>query len=290
MPRCARCGYILAGSPTPMRCPECGHRRAFRQRWIENELHREGPRVVLPVMVRCLTAAILLVLPWLLRAILSHTFMDACGLSFSPSPFWMDVAIGPAAFAASILLTRPIGAEGADGFGLAATSRLRPWIPLLNVAWIPHSLLMLMAILASPLPPNPTMMSPQDGWIVAAGVVAVPAQIAWVLCLFHMGNIADYLRDIFLRRMATIWCWLWGAFLLVVLPVSVIGAARSQAPDAWSHAFQGVLVMTDLGLAWGFVMAALLWWSTAHALTLAYEELDREDRRARREQARYPTP
>ena len=38
------------------------------------------------------------------------------------------------------------------------------------------------------------------------------------------------------------------------------------------------------------VMALLLWWSTTHALTLAYEELEREDRRARREQERYPSP
>jgi len=290
MPRCARCGYILAGSPLPMRCPECGHRRALRQRWIENELHREGPRVVLPVMMHCLAAAILLVFPWLLRAVLSESFMDACGLSFRPSAFWVDVALGPAAFVASILLTRPIGAQGADGFGLTASSRLRPWISVLNVLWLPYSLLMLMAIFASPAPPNPTAPSPQDEWIVAAGVLVVPAQIAWVLSLFHMGNIADYLRDAFLRRIATTWCWLWGVFVVVALPVVATKASRSQAPDAWSQAMQIVIAMSNLGLAWGFVMASLVWWSTTHALTLAYEELEREDRRARREQERYPTP
>jgi hypothetical protein len=37
-------------------------------------------------------------------------------------------------------------------------------------------------------------------------------------------------------------------------------------------------------------MAVLVWWSTTHALTMAYEELEREDRRARREQERYPSP
>jgi hypothetical protein len=273
-----------------MRCPECGHHRVLRQRWIENELHREGPRVVLPVMVRCLVAAMLLMLPWILRAILSDTFMDACGLSFRPSPFWMDVAAGPAVFVTSILLTRPIRAQGADGFGLAESSRVRSWIPVVNVVWLPYSMLMLMALLASPVAANPTTGSPQDRLIGAAGLLAVPAQIMWVLCLFHIGNIADYLRDSFLRRFATIWCWLWGVFVIIILPVLVIGASRSQAPDAWSQTARIVITVSNLGLAWGFVMALLLWWNTTHALTLAHEELEREDRRARREQARYPTP
>ncbi|MFZ4721596.1 MAG: rubredoxin-like domain-containing protein [Phycisphaerales bacterium] len=290
MPRCARCGYILAGNPPPMRCPECGHHRALRQRWLENELHREGPRVVMPVMIRCLVVVMLLVFPWILRAILSETFMDACGLSFRPSPHWINVALGPAAFMASILLTRPIGAQGAEGFGLAESSRLRPWIAVFNVPWIPFSLLMLMAIFAPTTAPNPTMRSPQDWWIAFAASLAVPSQIAWVVVLFHMGNIADYLRDALVRRIATIWCWMWGIFVVLALPVMAIRASRSQAPDAWDSLANLVITMSDLGLAWGLVMAALLWWNTTHALTLAHEELEREDRRARREQERYPTP
>jgi hypothetical protein len=273
-----------------MRCPECGHRRMLRQRWIENELHREGPRVVLPVMMRCLVASILLAVPWILRVVLSSSFMEACGLSFRPSPAWMEVAMGPAAFIASILLTRPIGAQGAEGFGLAESSKLRPWIPVVNVLWIPYSLLMLTAIFAPTATQNPTMRSPQDQWMGAASFVGVIAQTAWVVLLFHMGNIADYLRDAFLRRIATTWCWIWGVFVFIVLPFSVIKAARSQAPEAWDAVADLAIAVTDLGFGWGFVMAVLVWWSTTHALTMAYEELEREDRRARREQERYPSP
>ena len=140
--------------------------------------------------------------------------------------------MGPAAFIASILLTRPIGAQGAEGFGLAESSKLRPWIPVVNVLWIPYSLLMLTAIFAPTATQNPTMRSPQDQWMGAASFVGVIAQTAWVVLLFHMGNIADYLRDAFLRRIATTWCWIWGVFVFIVLPFSVIKAARSQARAA----------------------------------------------------------
>ena len=197
--------------------------------------------------------------------------------------------MGPAAFIASILLTRPIGAQGAEGFGLAESSKLRPWIPVVNVSWIPYSLLMLTAIFAPTATQNPTMRSPQDQWMGAASFVGVIAQTAWVVLLFHMGNIADYLRDAFLRRIATTWCWIWGVFVFIVLPFGAIGAARSKAPDAWDSIANLAIAVTNLGLGWGFVMAVLVWWSTTHALTMAYEEMEREDRRARREQARYPS-
>lgn len=56
--RCSKCGYLLTRSDRP--CPECGHVPVRRERWVEGELHLEGPGVVLPIFTRTLMAALIL--------------------------------------------------------------------------------------------------------------------------------------------------------------------------------------------------------------------------------------
>lgn len=51
-----------------------------------------------------------------------------------------------------------------------------------------------------------------------------------------------------------------------------------------------LLVLSNLGLVIGVVLAWMLCWLMAHSLTNAHETVDRDRRRAERQQDRYFTP
>lgn len=287
-PRCVRCGYLLMGAPPPARCPECGHQRLYRQRWIEGELHRDGPALVMPVFVRCLSAAILLLLPWLVRIGISPSFLEACHVAARPSMLWMDAVTGPCAMVACILLTRPIGTRGAEEFGLTESASLRFWLPVLHLPWLVFSMLVVAAIFAvPPIQPQPAQVEWQSTLLRTAAVVAIPAQAAWILLMRHMASISDYLRDATMRKSTLAWTWIWCLVALVILPVLLVRALRGGDPDAVAAL---AIALGNIGLGWGLIQSLLLWWSTTNALTLAHEEVEREDRRAQRERERYPTP
>ena len=287
-PRCPRCGYLLIGRSREQRCPECGHQRIYRQRWIEGELHRDGPALVLPVFGRCLTAALVLLLPWMVRIGFSASFLEACHIAARPSVLWMDAVAGPCAMVACILLTRPIRTRGADMFGLNESSSLRFWIPILHLTWLVLSMLVVAAIFAVPgINPQPGQVEWQAMLLRAAAVASIPAQAAWILLMRHMASISDYLRDASMRKSTMAWTWIWCIFTLVILPMMAVKAFRGGNPDALAAL---VISFGNVGLGWGLIHSILLWWSTTNALTLAYEEVEREDQRAQRERERYSAP
>jgi hypothetical protein len=260
------------------------------QRWMEGELHREGPALVTPVFLRCLGAALTLALPWIVRACLSESLLNACGIAARPSTLWLDVLLGPSAFITTLLLTRPINTRGADGFGLDRDATLRAWLTVLQLPSLIFSGVMLLAILAPQNPPQPGSAPPQDQLFRIAAIIAIPSQITWTLVMRHIAAIADYLRDGVLRRVVIAWSWLLGIFLLVGLPMLCLKAWRSGQVDAWDGLAEIVILVLHGGMICGLVQSILLWWGTVHALTMAHEEVEREHRRAQREQERYTTP
>ena len=287
--RCSRCGYILAGSAAG-RCPECGHVQAFRERWIEGELHLDGPRAVLPVFGRCLAAAILLTIPWGVKFGMSPALLAQLNIKARPSGLWMEASAGVCVFVASFLFTRPIRAAGASDHGLGSDARLRPFIPLVNLPWLIFSALAVWAIFASNTPATPGTPSDQDMLVRLMAVVAIPAQLTWILVLRHVSAIAEYLRGKGMRRSTATWMWLWGGFMFVMLPALALKAWRSGDTEAWDALGGIVIAMSNVGLGWGMIHAWLLWWGVANALAMAQEHVEREARRAERERDRYRTP
>jgi hypothetical protein len=268
---------------------------------MDGELHREGPSAVMPVFLRALFATLLLMAPWTLRLATSDALLASLNVPWRISALWMDALAGPCLAIAIFLLTRPIKTQGADAFGLGIHAPMRKALSLAGLPWLLYSLLMVLAIQAaatsaaalnSPIPvPQATPGTTREEMLIRiAAAVAVIAQTAWLLVMRHSGRVGDYLRDSLIHRSATTWGWLWGLFMALYLPYQALKLARNAPGVDASVVAETVLAMSRAGLLWGLAGVVMLWWYTAHALTLAYTELDREDLRAQRERERYRTP
>lgn len=284
VPTCRQCGYLLVGFPPPRRCPECGALPVFRARWIENELHLEGPRAVLPVMLRHLMAAVLMVGGLLVTAVLAPDFLQAMKVPLKVDPRWSRVVVDLCLVLTTVLWSRPLKAAAAAEFGLDQGSRARRWLLWLQLPWLLHVALLLTQMDAA------RQGKPVDPATVRVTlVVGVLAQGSWLLSMRHAARMSDFLREGLVRRAVGVWTWLWPGVSLVILALGWMGSRYGTGnwPDGtlsqlWSFSNLGVLL--------GCAIAMMLAWTMAQCLTMAHETQASEQRRARREVDRYRTP
>lgn len=281
---CRQCGYPLVGTPPPRRCPECGALPVHRARWIEGELHLEGPGAVLPVMARCVGAATVLVLSVAASLVLDAGTLASLRIPLKVDPAWTRLGVDLSMVIAAFLWSRPIRSPGTPDFGLDADARGRRWLMPLQLPWLLHAALLLAEIEAT-----------SQGRAVDVNtarltlMVGIAAQLSWLLAMRHAAKVADFLREGFLRRAVTIWTWTWPlislAMLLLDLSASRYGSIRwpdSTLSSLWRFSNLGVLI--------GVVNAVVLAWGTVQCLTMAYERQAADQRREQREAERYRTP
>ena len=283
-PKCRRCGYLLVGAPPPTRCPECGFLPTRRERWLEGELHLEGPRVVLPVMLRCAAAAVALVLSLLSVGLLDQDFLRSMKLSLRVDPNWSRVAIDVAMVLAAALWSRPVSAHGAEDFGIDPSASGRRWLTWLQLPWLLHAALLLAAIDAT------RQGRPVDATTHQATLATgVLAQACWLLALRHAARLADFLRDGLVRRLVNAWTWVWPGVSLLVLGFGWT-ASRYGSGDWPTGTLQRLWMLSNLGLLLGCAIAVMLAWTLGQCLALAHETEAADQRRARREARRYRVP
>ncbi len=328
MPRCARCGYLLAGSPPPQRCAECGHAVVRRERWVEGELHLEGPEVVRPIFTRTLTAALLLTAGFLAGHVLHPSMLAWLEIRVQWDHRWTMLPIAAAAPLACLLWTRAIDTRDSDSLGLNSGASWRSMLPVWQLTWVAYASCVVVAIMNPPPPAAPALLtpptsplpttrasqptSPPDVWMAIACMLGIAAQVPWILALRHVGRIAEYLREPLLLRIAKVWTWVWSiaVVLLLILGISGVSAgsglhgttrgmfgrlvgsileAIASGPAGTSR-LERLLVFSNLGLVLGAVLAWMLFWLMAHSLASAHETVARDQRRAERERDRYFTP
>lgn len=327
-PRCVKCGYLLVGMPAPQRCPECGHAVVRRERWVEGELHLEGPDVVLPIFMRTLMAALILTVGFLGGHALNPSLLNWLEIGVQWDPRWAMLPMALAAPLACLLWSRPIDTRDAGLLGLNSGASWRSMLPVWQLVWVAYALCVVVAIANPPQPATAqtplaaaaptsgtagtTPMNPPDLWMAIACMLGIAAQLPWILTLRHLGRIAEYLREPLLLRIAKIWTWVWSVGLALSLTVGIgwasgrgagSGSSRqhffhflgdiletlSSAPTGTS-VLERVLVFSNLGLVIGTVLAWMLFWLMAHSLTIAHETMARDQRRVERERDRYFTP
>ncbi len=284
VPKCRQCGYLLVGFPPPRRCPECGALPVRRAAWVESELHLEGPRVVLPVMLRCLTAAILMVGGLLVTGVLGPDFLQAMKVPLKVDQRWTRITLDLCMVLTTVLWSRPMPVAAARDFGLDRASRARHWLVPLQLPWLVHVALLLTAIDAT------RQGKPVDAMTVRVTlVVGVLAQASWLLSMRHAARIADYLKDGLVRRMVSVWTWVWPIVSLLVLGAGWVGSRYGTAdwPDG---TLSRLWTFSNLGVLLGCGVSVMLAWTMAQCLTMAHETMASEQRRARREAERYHTP
>ena len=293
-PRCSKCGYILVGAST--RCPECGHERVHRERWVEGELHLLGPTVVQPIFTRCLVAALALTVAFLLGLALNPGLLAQLDLRVSWDARWTMIPLALAVPVACLLWTRPIEAPDSTLLQLDASSAWRRWLPVMQLPWLAYAACVVSAIMA--IPPNPppgtvvTMPAttgPADNLMTAAHVIGVLSQLPWLLTLRHVGRMGEYLRDMTITRAATTGLWLWSG-MIAMLPIIIAFRGRYMKGATIRDLLQDLLVISNVGLVLGVILAWLLVWAMAHCLTNAHELVARDHRRAQRERDRFHTP
>ena len=284
VPKCRRCGYLLVGFPPPRRCPECGFLPTRRERWLEGELHLEGPRVVMPVMLRCVVAAVTLVVALASVGLLDESFLKSMKLSLKIDPNWTRVAIDLAMVLVAFLWSRPVSAQGAEDHGIDQTARGRRWLPWLQLPWLLHVALLLAAI------ESVKQGKPVDALThqltLAVGVLA---QGCWVLALRHAARLTDFLRDGLVRKMVNAWTWAWPGVSLLILGFGW-SASRYGSGEWPTGTLQRLWVFSNLGVLLGCVVAVMLAWTLGQCLALAHETEAAEQRKARREATRYHVP
>jgi len=259
----------------------------MHQRWIEGELHREGPSVVLPVFLRTAVAPALVLLPVILGMLLDKELLRSMQVPIQIDARWCMAATGVGAFLAVLLWTRPIHTRDAAHFGLGVSSVWRRCLPALMLPWMLHAALLVWAILmpaatsGAPAPDERVMR-----WATLMGIVG---QVPWILAMRHLASLGDYLRDVRIRRSTITWTWIWIAAMLLVA-ARVPFQARFGAGADLGGMLLAMASLSRVGLLWGSVNGALMAWSCAEALALAHEEVARDERRAEREENRYRTP
>lgn len=293
-PRCLRCGYPLVGFAT--RCPECGHESLRRERWVEGELHLEGPRVVQPIFTRCLLAALTLLTAFLLGLALSPGLLAHLDVRVNWDARWSMIPMALAAPVACLLWTRPITSPDSELLHLDASSMWRASLPVMQLPWLVYAACVVGAIMTTPAKPSPaailtTPTTPNRGelLITAAHVIGVLAQLPWLLALRHVGRIGEHLRDMTMTRIATTGLWLWSA-MMALLPIIMLFRAGYMKGTTFEDLLRPLLSISNLGLLLGLVLAWMLVWAMAHCLTNAHETVARDERRAERERDRYHTP
>jgi len=287
MPHCVRCGYALVGNPPPRRCPECGHQPRLHERWIEGELHREGPSVVLPVLVRQVAACVALLGPIALGALLNPDTLKALEIPFTMDGRWCQAAAGVGAVIAAFLWTRPLRTRDAHQFALGISNAWRGWLPLMQLCWVPYAALLVVAVL---MPPSAAGSAPADERLMRwAAIVAIVAQVPWILLMRHVANLADYLRDGRVRKSVNAWTWVWVVATVALMVRAPFQARYGNGVDL-DEMLQLMRALSRLGLVWGGLNGLVVLWLCAHSLALAHEEVARDDRRAQREDSRYRVP
>lgn len=293
-PRCLKCGYPLVGFAT--RCPECGHKSLRRERWVEGELHLEGPRVVQPIFTRCLLAALTLLTAFLLGLALSPSLLAHLDVRVNWDARWSMIPMALAAPLACLLWTRPITASDSALLQLDASSMWRASLPVMQLPWLVFAACVVGAIMTTPAKPSPaailtTPTTPNRGEFLvnAAHVIGVLAQLPWLLALRHVGRIGEYLRDMTMTRIATTGLWLWSG-MMALLPFIMLFRAGYMKSATFDDLLGRLLSICNLGLILGLVLAWMLVWAMAHCLTNAHETVARDERRAERERDRYRTP
>mgnify|MGYP003337129880 FL=1 len=284
VPTCRRCGYLLVGFPPPSRCPECGFLPTRRERWLEGELHLEGPRVVMPVMLRCVAAAGALVLALLSVGALDQDFLSSMKVPLKIDATWARVAIDLALVLVAILWSRPVSAQGARDFGIDRTCVARRRLPWLQLPWLLHAALLLAAIDASRKGKPVEAMTHQ-----VTLVTGVLAQGCWLLSLRHAARLADFLRDALVRRLVNAWTWIWPGVSLLMLAFGW-SASRYGSGDWPTGTLHRLWLFSNAGLLLGCVIAVMLAWTLGQCLALAHENEAAEQRKARREATRYHVP
>lgn len=287
IPRCVRCGYALVGNPAPRRCPECGHQPRMHERWIDGELHREGPGVVLPVMVRQIAACVALLGPIVLGLVLNPGTLKALEIPWSVDERWCQAAAGLGAVIAAFLWTRVLRTRDAHQFGLDVSNAWRPALVVMQLPWLLYAALLVLAILAPT--PTATGASPAEKLMRWAAIVATLAQVPWILVMRHEANLADYLRDARIRRSVITWTWVWIAGL-VLLAARIPFQARYGNGVDLEEMLRLMLALSRVGLLWGAVNGLVVAWLCTQSLALAHEEVARDERRAEREENRYRVP
>lgn len=285
IPRCVRCGYALVGNPPPRRCPECGHQARMHERWIEGELHREGPSIVLPVLIRTTVACGALLVPLLLGTVLNPAAMQALEIPWRVDARWCQALTSVGAVVATVLWTRPVRTRDAHQFGLDARSAWRAWLPVLQLGWLVHAALLVLGALT---PPAARGQPATDEQIMRwANIVGIVSQVPWILAMRHVASLADYLRDGRVRKSVNAWTWIWIAALVLTalqVPIDIryrgVGELRLDA----------MILLTRVGLLWAGLNGAVVAWLCANALTMAHEQVARDERRAENEQSRYRVP
>lgn len=287
IPRCVRCGYALVGNPPPRRCPECGHQPRMHERWIEGELHREGPSVVLPVLMQQVAACIALLGPILLGFLLNPETLKALEIPFTIDGRWCQAATGIGAIVAAFLWARPLRTRDAHQFGLGVDSAWRFWLPLLQLPWLLYAALLVLAMLvpqgAAQTPPNDTALM---RWVA---IVATVAQFPWILVMRNMAGLADYLRDGRVRKSVNLWTWVWIGGLVLLVARMPLQARYGNGVDL-DATLRSSLALSRVGLLWAGLNGLIVLWLCAHALAMAHEEVARDERRAEREDSRYRVP
>lgn len=292
-PRCVKCGYPLIGSPPPERCPECGHGVVHRPRWVEGELHLEGPSVVLPVFTRCLAAALVLSVGWLAALAVSPAWLAWLDIRVSWDARWSMIPTALTAPLACLLWTRPIEATDSRLLGLDRSSTWRATLPWMQLAWLFHAASVALAILETSAASNPgtssSVSAVDSTWMVVANISGIVAQLPWLLALRHVGRIGEYLRDATMLRVATVALYLWWIMCLTT-PLMHLFRHRYMPGATPPLMWRNMLAVSNTGLLLGTVLSWMLVWLMAHCLTAAHETVARDQRRAERERDRYVTP
>ena len=294
-PRCVKCGYLLFGDPPPARCPECGHGVTRRARWVEGELHLEGPSVVLPVFTRCLAAALVLTVGCVGSLAVSPAWLGWLDIRVAWDPRWAMLPLALAAPVACFLWTRPIEAPDARLLGLDRSSAWRAALPVMQLLWLVHAGAVAWAIVGPPTaiapagspPPHPSMAD--TPWMIVANATGILAQLPWLLALRHAGRIGEYLRDATMLRVATVALWLWWV-MVVGAPLIHLFRDRYMPGATLPLMLRDMFVVSRIALVLGTMLAWVLVWLMAHCLTAAHETMARDQRRADRERDRYFTP
>lgn len=305
-PKCVKCGYLLVGRPAPLRCPECGHAVVRRDRWVEGELHLEGPAVVQPIFMRTLMAALIMTAGFLVGHALNPSLLNWLEIRVQWDPRWSMIPIALAAPLACLLWSRPIDARDSGSFELDSASSWRSGLPMLQLVWLVYALCLVVAIMNTPTSQTARSPTPPDEWMAFTCKLGLAAQLPWILALRHVGRIAEYLREPLLLRTAKLWTWVWaaavtvGAMLSLVRDRSSAGASTgrlggnipttiSSHPSGTSD-LERMLTFSNLGLVIGMLLAWMLVWLMAHSLTNAHDTMARDRRREERERDRYITP